>query len=514
MKLVLFLLAGGALAFVAMKFLGGPGALGGTGAPVIAAESTATARVEPLPIAVAESGYLKAKNSLNLQPKFEGAGAITWLVKEGKSVEADEVLVEFDKTELQTQIDDISNELIQYRTELESSKAEFEIQKRESAATVEKAEFALDVAHKKLELYEKGEGPNEQRKKRLAAEKAHSEHERAKERFDKVPELRAQGFLTKIQEEEERIALREKEIEVENADKDLELWLTYTQPMELAERKNAVKDGERELANAREKADIGVREKEARVQSADGRVKSTETRLAKLEKELGYMTIRAPRAGIVFYGDPSEPWMHDEVKIGNRMGQGNTVISLPDLKEMQVLIQVHEADIDLVKLEQRAVVTLEAVKGRTFEGKVSKIGTVANSNWGNPENKTFEVEITMLPIDVELRSGTTARVEIQVETLPSALQVPIHAVFSEGDAHFAFVVRGDAFEKRAVKLGKNNNHVVAIAEGLKEGERVLLYDPREAGLGGERRGDGGDSAGSAPGAAATPAPSVPAGSTP
>ena len=321
-----------------------------------------------------------------------------------------------------------------------------------------------------------------------------------------MPELRAQGFLTKIQEEEERISLREKEIEVENADKDLELWQTYTQPMDLAERKNGVKDGERELANAKEKADIGVREKEARVQSTEGRVKSTEARLAKLEKELGFMTIRAPRAGLVHYGDPSEPWMHDEVKIGNHVGQGNTLISLPDLKEMQVLIQVHEADIDLVKLEQDVVVTLEAIKGRTFQGKVSKIGTVANSNWGNPENKTFEVEITLLPLDVELRSGTTARVEIQVETVPKALQVPIHAVFSEGAEHFAFVARGDAWEKRAVKIGKNNNHVVAVESGLAAGERVLLYDPREAGLGGgESKSGSSQSAAEALGAPASSA---------
>lgn len=153
MKVVVFLLAGGLLAFGAMKLLGGAnGGLAPGGAPVIAAEATAVVREDALPITVAESGYLKAKNSLNIQPKFEGAAAITWLVKEGKQVETDEVLVEFDKTELTTQHDEIANELIQYQTELDSARADFEIQKRESAATVEKAEFTLDVAKKKLEL--------------------------------------------------------------------------------------------------------------------------------------------------------------------------------------------------------------------------------------------------------------------------------------------------------------------------------------------------------------------------
>ena len=480
MKTVLLVLGGLVLAAGTVKVLTSGSS------PVLAgqppAQATTSARRGELKITVSESGYLKAKNSVNIQPQFAREGTITSLVKEGKLVEADEVLVEFDKTELQTQIDDISNNLIQYRTELEAARAEFEIQKRESTALAAKAEFELQVAKMKLEMHEKGEGPNELRKKKLAAEKAHSELARARERFDKVPELRKEGFLTKIQEEEERIAVREKEIEVENADKDLELYQTYTQPMALQEKQNAVQDAERGLTNAKEKAEINLKEREARVTSSDGKVKSTDARLAKLTKELGFMTIRAPRAGIAYYGNPAEPWNHDDIKVGNRIHQGNTVITLPDLKEMQVLIQVHEADIDLVKLDQPVVVTLEAVKDRTFPAKVTKIGAVANSNWGNPENKTFEVEITMDPIDIELRAGTTARAEIQVETVPDALQVPVHAVFAEEEEHFCFVSGSSSFEKRAVKIGKHNNHHVVVVEGLKDGEPVLLYDPREAGL--------------------------------
>jgi HlyD family secretion protein len=500
MKIVLIVVCGLVLAGGAVKFL----ASGSTPVQAGAAPQATTAvKRGELKISVSESGYLKAKNSVNIQPQFAREGTITSLVKEGKSVEADEVLVEFDKTEVQTQLDDLSNTLIQYRTEQEASKAEFEIQKRESMASSEKAEFELQVARMKLEMYEKGEGPNEMRKKKLASEKAHSELDRARERFDKVPELRKEGFLTKIQEEEERIAVREKEIGVENADKDFELYQTYTQPMELRQRQNAVQDAERGLTNAREKAEISLKEKEARVTSSEGKVKSTDARLAKLERELGYMTIRAPRAGIVYYGNPAEPWNHDDIKVGNRIHQGNTVITLPDLKEMQVLIQVHEADIDLVKIDQTALVTLEAVKDRTFQGKVTKIGAVANSNWGNPENKTFEVEITMDPIEVELRAGTTAKAEIQVETVPDTLQIPVHAVFAEEEDHFCFVSGGASYEKRSVKIGKNNNHHVEVLAGLKEGEPVLLYDPRDVGLPDEGKA-GGPAAPASEGATAAP----------
>jgi HlyD family secretion protein len=479
MKALLLVLGLCALALGGFKYFGGQT---GAGAQAeVAPEATATVRRAALPITIAESGYLKAKNSTNLQPQFQGGATITWLVKEGKTVEKDEVLVEFDKVQLQTQFDDKTNLLHQYRTELAAAKAEHAIQERDSTAALGKAQFELEVAQMKLELYEKGESPNELRKKRLAAEKAHSEFARAKEQFEKVPDLRAQGFLTKIQEEEERIHLREKEIEVENADKDLELFQTYTLPMGTAEKKNGLEDARRNLENSKAREDIKLKEREGRIAEIEGKVRSTEAQLTQLQKNLDFMTIRAPRPGIAYYGDPAEPWMHDNIKVGNRFNQGNTVITLPDLREMQVLIQVHEADIDSVKLEQPVLITLESLKERSFPAKVTRIGAVANSNWGNPENKTFEIEITMDPIEIELRAGTTAKAEIQVETLADALQVPVQSVIGESGEHLVFVAVPSGFQKLSVKIGKSNNHFVQVLEGLAEGQRVLLYDPRASG---------------------------------
>ena len=158
MKAVLLVLGLLALALGGFKYLGGKPAAG-AGAPV-ASEATASAKRAPLPISISESGYLKAKNSTNVQPQFQGGATITWLVKEGKTVEKDEVLVEFDKVQLQTQFDDKSNQLRQYRTDLAAAQAEQAIQVRDSKAAVEKARFELQVAQMKLELYEKGEAPN------------------------------------------------------------------------------------------------------------------------------------------------------------------------------------------------------------------------------------------------------------------------------------------------------------------------------------------------------------------
>src|SRR5262245_21780275 len=320
-----------------------------------AAEANPTSRCKvqrgPLRIAIEENGYLAAKDNVKISPKFKGQGTITKLVEEGKSVVPGDLLIEFDKTQLETQISELENSLVQYEIELEAAKANLEIQERDNQAAIEKAELALQMAQLTLERYEQGDAPNELRKLNLATEKAASELQRAKERFEQVPELVQQGFLTRIQEEEERIRLREAEIGDENAKKDLDLHLTYTTRMEHTQKESEVKDADRQLENARKKADINLKEKQAALAQRDRQVTSTKNRLDQQRTELGNYTIKAENPGIVHYGDPENPWWRQEVKVGNSAYQGQTLVTIPDLTVMQVLLQIHEADINKTKAD-------------------------------------------------------------------------------------------------------------------------------------------------------------------
>jgi HlyD family secretion protein len=461
------------------RWLGFGKAEAATGAP--STSRTKVARGE-LRIAIEENGYLTAKENVNISPKFKGQGTITVLVEEGKLVAPGDVLAEFDKTQLENQISELENQLSQYEIELEAAKANLEIQERDNQASIEKAELALVFAQLTLERYEQGDAPNEKRKLDLASEKAASEFERAKERFQQVPELVASGFLTRIQEEEERIRLREAEIGDENAKKDLELYQAYTTRMDLKKKQTDVKDAERELENARKKADINLKEKQAAHAQRERQVTSTKNRLDLQRTELGYYTIKAEKSGIVHYGDPEQPWYRDDIKVGGNVYQGRTLLTIPDLSNMKVLIQIHEADIDQIKVDLPVVVTVDSRKGESFSGKITEIASVATSaNWTDESNKTFKVEVTLDAPSADLRAGVTAKAQIEVENLKAVLYVPIHAIVPEGDKHLAFVTKGAAIEERSVKIGKNNAHHVEVLEGLSEGEEILLYDPRKEG---------------------------------
>ena len=432
-----------------------------------------------LEILVGENGYLKAKHSVELKPTFRGEGLITWVIEEGTAVEEDDILVEFEKKEQQNSIDELKNAIVQVESSLESGRATLEIERRDAEASIEKAELAHRVAGMELERYRDGDAPNKRRTLELDTEKTLSALERSRERFAGVPELEAEGFLTKAQVEEERIRVREAEIAHEAAQKELQLFDEYSYRIELLQKEAALKDAERALANAREKAEITIREKEAQVTRLEGQLSTQRTRLDKLETDLANMTMRAPQAGIVHYGDPGNSWSRERVKIGNRVYRGNTVITLPDLSEMEARLKIHEADIDRVEEGQAARITLDTYPGHVFTGTVSHIAAVATSSGWDENTKTFSVTVDIDPSEVELRAGISAKLEILVDRLEDVLSVPLHAVHLEKGEPFAFVWDGASARNQAVELGLHNDHYVQILSGLEAGDQVLLYDPRD-----------------------------------
>jgi hypothetical protein len=81
----------------------------------------------------------------------------------------------------------------------------------------------------------------------------------------------------------------------------------------------------------------------------------------------------------------------------------------------------------------------------------------------------------------------SARVELLVERLASAVYVPLEAVFERGGKHYCYVMNGGSPEAREVLAGPSNENHIVIGTGVEAGELVLLGDPADDGrpLGGE-----------------------------
>ena len=80
-------------------------------------------------------------------------------------------------------------------------------------------------------------------------------------------------------------------------------------------------------------------------------------------------------------------------------------------------------------------------------------------------------------LDVLLRPGLLADVEITVEKIPDAIHVPAQAIFDKDGRSVVYVKSGTRFEQRVVKLAKRSENTMVIANGLKPNEVIALADP-------------------------------------
>jgi HlyD family secretion protein len=122
-------------------------------------------------------------------------------------------------------------------------------------------------------------------------------------------------------------------------------------------------------------------------------------------------------------------------------------------------------------------VGVDAFPDLELTGSVTLVGTLALEERDRRGAKFFHVTVQLNESAPRLRPGMTARVEILVEEHPSALYVPLEAVFEKEARSICYVVEGRILRPRDVVLGPSNRDFVVIAKGLVTGERVSLIDP-------------------------------------
>ena len=80
-------------------------------------------------------------------------------------------------------------------------------------------------------------------------------------------------------------------------------------------------------------------------------------------------------------------------------------------------------------------------------------------------------------VQVLLRPGLLADVEIQVEKLPDVIHVPAQAVFQKNGQYVVFVQKNGKFEPRPIQLVKQSESMMVISSGVAAGEIVAMADP-------------------------------------
>jgi multidrug efflux pump subunit AcrA (membrane-fusion protein) len=171
------------------------------------------------------------------------------------------------------------------------------------------------------------------------------------------------------------------------------------------------------------------------------------------------VTIFAPATGFV---------TAKSANLKQRVTADTELYALSDLSTVWVVADVYEYESAQVRPGQAASVTLSALPGRTFRGRVSYIYPDLNA-----ETRTLKVRVDVANPRFELKPDMYADVELAVD-FGTQLLVPEEAVMRSGLHDTVFVaLDGGFFEPREVTLGERANGRYVVLAGLAAGERVV-----------------------------------------
>lgn len=457
----------------------------GSSAAGAAKDATAVVQRGNLKIVVLAQGKINAKKSEKVFHQVDGYLTITTLVPEGKEVVKGEELVVFDNAKQKQELEAAEAALKNSATDVEIGTHALEIAQRENAESLSQAQFKYNATKLELEKYEKGDMPQQERKLRLEIEKAQSGLKQAKEAYGAVtaPEALKLGFVTPVEIEKERLNVRSTEMQLELANTELELFKAYTCRVTLS-TKHADADAARANAATVEAINANkVQTKQAELEAKQEMLRLAKNRLEEAKKKLAGTVLKSPTAGVALYGNPDEPpWRSEQyVHVGGQVYMNQVIITVPNMDELIVKTTVSETDINKLKVGTQAIITSDAYPDMKETASVSKIGNVAKSSYWMDATNNYEVEIELRKARLNVKPGVSTKVEIQANELKDVLKIPLSAVFNYEGRNIVYV-KTSGIAGRDVKLGIASDTHITIAEGLQEGETVLLYEPENVPL--------------------------------
>jgi HlyD family secretion protein len=282
---------------------------------------------------------------------------------------------------------------------------------------------------------------------------ARSDLERANDRLDWSRRMRAKGYLPGAAVTADEFRKAQMSLSLEQHQSAYEVFKKYTAPKIARELRGGVTGAEAILDYQRL------------------RLSRNQGRLAQLEKQVEYCTIRSPHDGMVIYANNSDRQLF--IEPGLPVYQRQHLFYLPDLNDMQVVALLHESVVDQIGVGYRAKVRVEGLANREIEGHVRAVAPMTIFNV-RTEAQYYQGTIKLENMIEGLRPGMTAEVELALPRRENVLAIPPEAVRLEDGHDVCLVVHEDGLERREVKLGQVTSDLAEVTAGLAEGEQIVL----------------------------------------
>ncbi|MBN8479449.1 MAG: efflux RND transporter periplasmic adaptor subunit, partial [Burkholderiales bacterium] len=193
---------------------------------------------------------------------------------------------------------------------------------------------------------------------------------------------------------------------------------------------------------------------------AENNLKVAEAALALAEAKLAKTEIRAPFSGVIGLR---------QVSVGDYVKEGADLVNLEAIDPLKVDFRVPEIYLRQVRVGQPLEVTLDAVAGRVYNGRVYAINPLVDA-----AGRSIVIRAQVANTDTRLRPGMFARVRLITEERADALVVPEQALVPQGTEQFVFRVADGKAQRVRVEIGQRGDGKVEVRQGLAVDDVVVV----------------------------------------
>jgi len=379
---------------------------------------TALVKRGRLDMKVYTDGELHAKRSVMIvAPSVSGNLRIIRLAPTGAHVPAGQVVVEFDPSEQEYNLQENRFDLEEAEQEIAKAKADAAVQAAKDDVELLKAKF--DVRRAELDV----------------------------SKNELVSAIDAKKNLLALEEAKRHLAQLEQDIKSHSASNQAAL--------DVAQEKER-------------KARLLMAQAESNIQSMS--VKTTLDGLVSLKEN------QQASGGFYFSG-----MKLPEFREGDQVWPGTLVAEVMNLDQMEIQCKVDEGDRANLNAGVPVEAHVYALPGRIFPAKVESVAGMASRGmwWSGSAISKFDVSVTLDKSDPEIRPGLTVQAVVEGGQTKDLLVVPPQALFDKDGKPFVYEEQGNTFVSRQVKVTRRSESQVAI-EGIGEGAVVALVNPEQA----------------------------------
>lgn len=382
--------------------------------PVLRTIPTTRVQKGTVAVDVHASGEMHTPHSAMLvAPSVGGTLQIVRLAKTGSPVKAGDVVIEFDPSEQEYNLEQSRSQLAEAEQQIAKAKADAEVKKAEDKVALLKAKF--DVRRAELEV----------------------------DRNELVSDIDAKKNLLNLEQAKRRLEQLQQDISSRAASNSAALAL-------LGEKRNTsalgMKQAQQNIDNMKLKSPID-----------------------------GLFSIKDNQDALGGFFSPGLTL--PQYREGDLVYSGRFLAEVLDVSRMEATAKIYENDRPNLTEGQAAEIRIDAEPQAVYPAKVKSIaGMASRGDWGVSTIQRFDVAFDLLDRAAPLRPGISAEIVVRGTQLKDQLYLPSQCLFEKDGRPVVYVKHGNRFEATEPRIKLRTENQI-ILENLPEGIEVALVDP-------------------------------------